>query len=173
MKITLQISLLAVIVFFTACGNSNSGLNKNTSLLNATNVANAINTINPKTEMAMPMYATNLSQFVTYEYALSHINAFKALNKSYAGITIPNASYFDKEQILELLSQPGCVGLKLYNSIDERNGTKWLVNVAIGVKSAGSGQYDDMIDKNNFKGLNVSQVCPPVCDSKSEFDPSK
>ena len=82
-----------------------------------------------------------------------------ALTKSYraAKVSEEKAGAFHKDQVLELLNQPGCVGLRIYYG-RQADGKPALVLTGI-----------DKEDKDLTGGtiLEKHYPCPPMCDLSS------
>lgn len=160
--------LVCLVLAVSSCANNDAALNQKQATIDS--LANVINGMGGNEKMAMAAVANPdpLSSAISYDDALAHITAYKNLNlNTLGGVDIPRAIYFDRAQIENLLAQSSdCVGLKLYTSVYNNK----LVNVAIGVKNgANPGEYVDLINQANFKGLNFSKICPNVCDFNSLF----
>ncbi len=167
-KTNFLVGLVCLALAMSSCGNNDAALKQKQATIDSlTNVINGLGG-NEKMALASVPNSDPLSTTISYDDALAHITAFKNLNVNAVGTTnIPKAIYFDRTQIETLLAQSNdCVGLKLCTSVYNTN----LVYVAIGVKAgANPGEYIDLIDQANFKGLNFSKICPNVCDANSPF----
>ena len=86
---------------------------------------------------------------ITLEYARQLTQNFKDLNQD--GITI--GGLFDKESVMDVLNQPGCVALRYYNGINEEDKT---VLVILGVDQRGHDILNGIIIERAFP-------CPPYC----------
>lgn len=160
--------LVCLVLAMSSCANNDIALNQKQATIDS--LTNVIKEMGGNEKMAMAAVANPdpLSTTISYDDALAHITAYKNLNLNTLGnVAIPKAIYFDRTQIETLLAQStDCVGLKLCTSVYNNK----LVSVAIGVKNgANPGEYIDLIDQANFKGLNFSKLCPSVCDANSPF----
>jgi hypothetical protein len=76
------------------------------------------------------------------------------------------ASYIGKNIILNILSQPGCVGLRAFNGLDDM-GIRRLVYV--GVDKNGRNIIDFKIEDQKHIGIVAGGtiICPPYCGDPS------
>ena len=85
-----------------------------------------------------------------------------ALTKSYraAKVSEEKAGAFHKDQVLELLNQPGCVALRIYYG-HQADGTPALVLTGM-----------DKEDKDVTGGTILEEhfPCPPYCDPESSLN---
>ena len=75
----------------------------------------------------------------------------------------PNESkavYYSSNVFTELLSQEGCVGIRIYNAIDEDGN---MTNVLVGVDSNGDDMYTGTL-------INYGTICPPICPPKNPLN---
>jgi hypothetical protein len=156
----LMIGITCLSAIFTSCTNQEAALKEKQAIIDSLTLV-----INGSDRVLKTNSANDLSQPISYQDAITHIAAFKGLNTTnFSGVNVPIASMFDRTQIENLLSQNDCVGLKLYTSVYNNN----LVSVAIGVKEGASkGTYTDLVNINDFKGLNFTKNCPTMCDISS------
>ncbi|HEY0731135.1 MAG TPA: hypothetical protein VGD33_01855, partial [Chitinophagaceae bacterium] len=75
---------------------------------------------------------------------------------------LPQAELFDKQDVLDLLNQDDCTGLRVYYSMDEAQNFHLLL---VGANSKG----DDIIDSNDPQILDEGGRCPPTCPVLSEL----
>lgn len=75
---------------------------------------------------------------------------------------LPQAEFFDKQDVLDLLNQDDCQGLRVYYSMDEAHNFHLLL---VGVDSEG----EDIIDSNEPLILDEGIKCPPTCPVNSEL----
>ncbi len=64
------------------------------------------------------------------------------------------AHFFGKTIINQILAQPGCVGIRVYNSIETETGKKQLIMV--GADAQEKDLYNGIIAERSF-------LCPPFC----------
>ncbi|MEN9742326.1 MAG: hypothetical protein RLZZ65_131 [Bacteroidota bacterium] len=63
------------------------------------------------------------------------------------------ASFYSSEVFLALLEQEGCVGIRIYNAVDQDNN---LTDVLVGVDSEGNDLVNGIV-------YNKAGLCPPGC----------
>ncbi|MBS1657683.1 MAG: hypothetical protein K1X63_17035 [Chitinophagales bacterium] len=72
---------------------------------------------------------------------------------------------FPRNEILEILGQPNCTGIRIYFGLNDSARPKDITVVIVGVKDNGSGDFlqaVDMINTGN-KIKNSGNPCPPNC----------
>jgi hypothetical protein len=81
----------------------------------------------------------------------------------YSGNT--KALSFPKNELLELLAQPNCTGVRIYFGLNDPARPKDLTVVIVGVRDNGSGDFLQAVDLaapgNKIK--NSGNPCPPNC----------
>ena len=70
------------------------------------------------------------------------------------------AHFFGMDILNKILSQPGCVGLRMYYALDEL-GVKQMI--VVGVNADETDQYDKTIAERGFP-------CPPYCGGGSPLN---
>ena len=90
--------------------------------------------------------------------AIQHVRRHRAANTGRVEEGA-NAGAFHAKQVLELLAQPGCVGLRIYYGRSDKGGR---TVVLVGIDAEGK----DMAAESN---LLMEEVwpCPPYCDTSS------
>lgn|SRR5574343_611029 len=91
----------------------------------------------------------NEGTFITLEEATQWTANFRN-SGNYDGI---KAQFYGKNKLLEILNQPGCVGIRIYRALDERNNP---VLVLVGANSAENDLFTGNI-------LEKGCSCPPFC----------
>jgi hypothetical protein len=92
---------------------------------------------------------------ITLEEAAAHTKRHRD-----AKVHAVNAGAFHKDQVLELLNQPGCVGLRIYHGRD-KDGSPTFVLAAM-----------DKADNDLTSGILLEWLypCPPVCGANNPLN---
>ena len=75
------------------------------------------------------------------------------------------AAFFPKEEIMELLEQGGCNGLRIYFGVDDENKMR-VVLVGTEPSDVGEDCGDDMLEKIKDNGL----PCPPYSSIENDLN---
>lgn len=70
------------------------------------------------------------------------------------------AVYYSSNVYNDLMAQDGCVGIRIYNAIDEDGN---LTNVLVGVDTNGDDMYTGTL-------INYGAICPPICPPKNPLN---
>lgn len=70
------------------------------------------------------------------------------------------AGAFHKDQVLELLNQPGCVGLRIYHGRDKSGSPTFVL--------AGIDQADNDLSAGTL--LEINYPCPPYCGASNPLN---
>ncbi len=97
-------------------------------------------------------FTGNESEVITLQEAKDWTAAFRNSNP-----TSVKAHFFGRNQLMQILDQTDCAGIRAYYAIDN-NGKKQLV--LVGVDYDGKDQYTETI-------LDRSEPCPQICDTSS------
>jgi hypothetical protein len=91
-----------------------------------------------------------MSRTINLENAAEFTHSFQQSAK-FSNETI--SSIFDKEDLLQVLNQDGCVGIRIYNALNSDNK---MTHVVVGI----DGNGDDMTDGTL---LDYAKLCPDDC----------
>ena len=75
-------------------------------------------------------------------------------------IDITTAEYFGKSALEDLLSQNGCVGIRVYYGIDSDMKKRLVI---VGVNGEGNDLYEGNL-------MEVGVICPPFCSSNNPLN---
>lgn len=98
----------------------------------------------------MALHPTD-GEFIDLDVAVRDTRRYRAQ----PGATAFKAQFFGKDRINALLNEPGCVGIRIYNSVDAL-GRKGFV--LVGAKADESDLY---LEPNQL--LATGPACPPCC----------
>jgi len=101
-----------------------------------------------------------ISLAVAAEYTRRHRTAGSpggTMEAAKAGAKEPNGASFHADQVLKLLQQPGCSGLRIYYGRDSK-GEKAMV--LVGVNAEGKDMTSGIM-------MELGLPCPPFCDPDS------
>lgn len=68
--------------------------------------------------------------------------------------------FFGKDAIQAVLNQSGCVGIRLYYALDEKNAKQLIM---VGVKSDETDMYEGLIKERSIP-------CPPICGGENSLN---
>jgi hypothetical protein len=74
-----------------------------------------------------------------------------SFRRNYPNVT--QGVYYTSNVFSDIMSQKGCVGIRIYNAIDDAGN---MTNVLVGVDAKGNDLYNGKIYDDGAK-------CPPVC----------
>jgi len=97
----------------------------------------------------------NSGEKISLDVALELVSAFRSNHPKDI-----KASFVGIEKINLILSQPNCIGVRIYNGYD--NGTGQLSPVLVGVDATGKDMTNGVI-------LDRLMPCPSYCDTGSEL----
>ncbi len=94
--------------------------------------------------------------------------AFKTLNFQTSYSNALKGGKFPKEDIIEILQQPGCVALRYYFALDNTTNTNAIHIILCGVNSEGN----DMLPSEGSQGKlkDNAITCPPYCGAPNELN---
>jgi len=75
---------------------------------------------------------------------------------------------FDKDLIQELLNEPGCAGIRIFNSIDDEGQLQFIL---VGVDKKGKNILPANDESTTDPELIVEwgQRCPPICNDENDL----
>jgi hypothetical protein len=74
-----------------------------------------------------------------------------SFRRNYPNVT--QGVYYTSNVFSDIMSQKGCVGIRIYNAIDDAGN---MTNVLVGVDAKGNDLY-------NGKVYDEGERCPPIC----------
>lgn len=105
---------------------------------------------------------------ITYAKAALKTQHFQtAYPKAVKGGKLPN------NEVMEILSEPGCVGLRYYFALDSTSDIQAIQIVLVGVDQYGNDIVPAAPDGHinpNAKLKNGAWVCPPNCSTPNELN---
>lgn len=101
------------------------------------------------------MFTGNESEIISLQTATEWTANFRDANPDKT-----QAHFFGINKINQILSQAGCVGIRIYYSLDDKGDPQLIM---VGAKSDESDQYTGVI-------LERSYPCPPFCGGGSPLN---
>ncbi len=73
---------------------------------------------------------------------------------------VTTAVYYTSNVYTDIMSQKGCVGIRIYNAVDASGN---MTNVLVGVDAKGNDMY-------NGKVYDLGALCPPSCSQNNPLN---
>jgi len=94
------------------------------------------------------------------------LNIASVKTKAFQAAHGPNnakAISFPRNEILDILSQPNCTGIRIYFALNDSTKPEDITVVIVGVTDSGNFQQATDIAANGSKIKNSGNPCPPYC----------
>ena len=114
-----------------------------------------------------------MNNVISLQQAIDMTTRFRDQNEAGGKMDIPRSETFDRAVFDQILSQTGCVKLRIYSGLDEKMGYRIII---VGVNEKDEDMLPDTLtsEATTDGGKTIGEdgmTCPPICPPSSPLNP--
>lgn len=113
-----------------------------------------------------------MNNVISLQQAIDMTTRFRNQTTADGKMDIPRAETFERAIFDQILSQPGCVKIRIYSGLDEKMGYRLII---VGVNDKDEDMLPVSLSATETDGGNTigedGMTCPPYCGTTSPLNP--